>query len=192
MNSNTLTKNQSWMIGGLLLSIMIATRSHIFLSHIQDASWAIFFLLGFYIRNTLGLPLFMLAAFIVDLLVIESKGGESYCFTVAYALLIPAYASLWFSGRWLSKHYTENLQGLVYFIASAIIGITVCDVISSGGFYWFSGRFDHVNITEFAGRITTFLPMFMKTTLFHLCFIPQSLIALDISMNRGRLILVAA
>ena len=165
---NTLTKNQTWLIGGLLLTIMIATRSHLLISHIQDASWAIFFLLGFYVRDKLGLPLFMLAAFIIDLLVIESKGGESYCFTISYPFLIPAYASLWLSGRWFSKHYSENLQGLFYFIASAIIGITVCDVISSGGFYWFSGRFDNVNITEFAGRITTFLPMFMKTTLLHL------------------------
>ncbi len=165
---NTLTRHQTWLIGGLLLTIMLTTRSHLFLSHIQDASWAIFFLVGFYIRDKLALPLFMLAAFIVDLLVIESKGGESYCFTTAYSFLAPAYASLWFSGRWFSKHYSENLQGLVYFVASAIVGIAVCDVISSGGFYWFSGRFDNVNVTEFTGQITTYMPMFMKTALLYL------------------------
>jgi len=164
----TLTEKQTWLIGGLLLLIMVATRSHILLSHIQDASWAIFFILGFYISKQLGLPLFLAAAFIVDLLVIESKGGESYCFTVSYPFLIPAYASLWFAGRWFANHYSEDLRGLAYFVASAIIGIAACDIISSGGFYWFSGRFAEVNMAEFAHRIATFMPMFMKTTMMYL------------------------
>ena len=119
-------------------------------------------------RNVIGFPIFWLVAFAVDLLVIESKGGESYCFTISYPFLIPAYASLWFAGRWFAGHYSENLKGLLYFVAAAVIGTTVCDVISSGGFYWFSGRFENTNITEFAGRIATYLPMFMKTTLIYL------------------------
>ncbi len=164
---NTLTKNQTWLIAGLLLSILVVTRAHFF-THIQDASWAIFFMLGFYVRKAIGFPIFWLVAFAVDLLVIESKGGQSYCFTVSYPFLIPAYASLWIAGRWFAGRYSENLRGLLYFVAAAVVGITVCDIISSGGFYWFSGRFENVNFSEFAGRIARFLPMFMKTTMIYL------------------------
>lgn len=164
---NTLTKNQLWAITGLLLITMIITRTHM-IHHIQDASWAVFFLLGFYIRKAIAFPLFWLVAFAVDLIVIESKGGQSYCFTISYPFLIPAYASLWFAGRWFAKNYSENLRGLLYFIAAAVVGITVCDMISSGGFYFFSGHFADVNVSEFATRLATYLPMFMKTTMLYL------------------------
>ena len=164
---NTLTKNQTWLVAGLLLAALILTRSH-FITHFQDATWAIFFMLGFYVRKAIGFPIFWLVTFAVDLLVIESKGGESFCFTVSYPFLIPAYASLWFAGRWFAGHYSENLRGLLYFVVAAVVGITVCDIISSGGFYWFSGRFENVNISEFAGRIARYLPMYMKTTLIYL------------------------
>ena len=163
----TLTKNQTWLVASALLLILIITRAH-FLTHIQDASWAVFFLLGFYVRKAIAFPIFWLVAFAVDLLVIESKGGQSYCFTISYPFLIPAYASLWLAGRWFARHYSENLRGFIYFVIAAVVGITACDIISSGGFYWFSGRFDDVNMSEFAGRIARFLPMFMKTTLIYL------------------------
>lgn len=165
--ASSLTKNQTFLIGGLLMLILLATRSHIF-NHIQDASWAIFFILGFYLRAAIGLPIFLFAAFVVDLIVIESKGGQSYCFTVSYPFLAPAYGSLWLAGRWFSNHYSENLRGLLYFVSAAAVGITVCDIISSGGFYWFSGRFADTNMAEFTGRIVKFLPMFMKTTVMYL------------------------
>ena len=164
---NTLTKNQTWLVAGILLLILIVTRAH-FITHIQDASWAIFFMLGFYVRNVLGFQIFWLVAFAVDLISIEAKGGESYCFTVSYPFLIPAYASLWFAGRWFAGNYSENLKGFAYFVVAALVGITVCDIISSGGFYWFSGRFTDTNFSEFAGRIAQFLPMFMKTTVIYL------------------------
>ena len=164
---NTLTKNDTWLVAGLLLSILIITRAH-FITHIQDASWAIFFMLGFYVRNVLGFPIFWLVAFAVDLITIQAKGGQSYCFTISYPFLIPAYASLWSAGRWFAGNYSENLKGFIYFVAAALVGITVCDIISSGGFYWFSGRFENVNFSEFAGRIARFLPMFMKTTVMYL------------------------
>lgn len=166
-NANSLTKNQMFLIGGLLMLILIATRSHFF-HHIQDASWAVFFVLGFYLRAVIALPIFLLTALIVDLIVIESKGGESFCFTVSYPFLAPAYGSLWLAGRWLSNHYSENLRGLLHFVGAAVVGITVCNIISSGGFYWFSGRFENPNVAEFASRVAKFLPMFMKTTVMYL------------------------
>lgn len=166
-NAKSLSKNQTYVIGGLLLFILIATRSTLF-SHIQDASWAVFFILGFYIHKAIGLPIFLLAVFVVDMIVIQAKGGENYCFTISYPFLAPAYGSLWLAGRWLSNNYSESIKGLAYLGLAAVVGITVCDVISSGAFYWFSGRFEDTNITEFAGRIAKYLPMYMKSAMFYI------------------------
>lgn len=170
-NAKPLKKNQVLIIGSLLLFTLVTTRSHFF-NHIQDASWAIFFLAGFYLRGSvlsrLGFPLFFLVSFITDLVVIDAQGGVHYCFTQAYAFLVPAYGALWLAGHWFANHYAENVKGLVYFVVAALVGITVCDVLSSGGFYFFSERFTDTNMTEFVSRIQTYLPIFMKPTMMYL------------------------
>jgi hypothetical protein len=168
--SFSLNRQQQWIVGGVLLLTMLVTRSHIWVAHIQDASWAIFFLLGFYLRHHLTLPLFLAAAFAIDLLVIESGtvAGQSFCFTISYPFLLPAYASLWFAGRWFARHYSEDLRGAAYLVAAAVVGVVVCDLISSGGFYWFSGRFADLSMAEFLQRQATYTPIFMKTTMVYL------------------------
>lgn len=164
---NTLTRNQQWLIAGLLLFTMLLTRSH-FISHIQDASWAIFFILGFYVRSYLAFPLFWLAAFAIDLVVINVTGSGNFCFTVSYPFLIPAYAAMWFAGRWLAGHYREDWRGAIHLIGATILGVIVCQLVSSSGFYWFSGRFAEPSLSVFFTREMRFLPAYLQTTLFYL------------------------
>ena len=49
----TLSTRNQMAIGLLLVSLMILTRSHHFVSahNLADASWAIFFLAGIYLRS---------------------------------------------------------------------------------------------------------------------------------------------
>ena len=162
-NAKLLSKNQMFLIGGVILFLMILTRAG-FVNHIQDASWAVFFILGFYVRKVIALPLFLLTVLIVDLSVIQATGGENYCFTISYPFLAPAYGSLWLAGRCLANHYSASLKGLAYLILAVVVGTTVCDIFSSGGFYFFSGRFEETTFTEFGGRVAKYLPMYMKTT----------------------------
>ena len=61
----TLSSKQQWGIGGVLLLVMLATRSHM-VDHLQDASWAVFLLLGFYVRPLWAYALFWVAGFAVD------------------------------------------------------------------------------------------------------------------------------
>ena len=164
---NTQISNRTWIIGGLLLLTMVLTRSHL-INHIQDTSWAVFFLLGFYIRRIFVFGLFFLAAFAVDLFIIDAQGGTSFCFTPSYPFLIPAYAALWAGGRWFANHYHENLRGGIYFVGAAVIGITVSFLISNFGFYWFSGRFPDMSSLEYVQRIVKYLPMYLQTTLLYL------------------------
>lgn len=159
----SLSKNHVYLIGGILLFLMIVTRAG-FVNHIQDASWAVFFILGFYLRAAIALPLFLLVAFIVDISVIQATGGENYCFTISYPFLAPAYGSLWLAGRWFANNYSVNVKGLAYLAIAVVVGTTVCDLFSSGGFYFFSDRFENTTFAEFGTRIATYLPMYMKTT----------------------------
>lgn len=164
---NTLTRAQQGLIASLLLVAMLLTRGN-FMSHLQDASWAIFFILGFYVRSYLGFPVFWLVAFAIDLAVIESTGSDNFCLTQSYPFLIPAYAAMWFAGRWFAGHYREDWRGGLNLVGAATVGIIVCQFISSGGFYWFSGHFTEPSVTVFLAREATFLPMYMQTALLYI------------------------
>ena len=172
---NTLQKisgKTQLIIGGVLLALMVITRGNIS-AHLQDASWAIFFLVGFYLRGSLSrfaFPLFFLAAFAIDLTVIDAQGGVHYCFTPAYPFLIPAYAAMWFAGKWLATSYQENVRGLFNFVASAAVGVTVCFLISNAGFYFFSDKFEAMSISQYIGAVAQYLPEYLKTSALYLGF----------------------
>ena len=160
------------IIGTILLSLMVITRGNIS-AHLQDASWAIFFLVGFYLRGSfsrLSFPVFFLAAFAIDLIVIDAQGGVHYCFTPAYAFLLPAYASMWIAGKWLSKNYHENMADLFKLVTSAAIGVTVCFLISNAGFYFFSEKFEAMSISQYTSSVAQYLPAYLKTTALYLGF----------------------
>lgn len=161
--NTALTTKQQWLIGGLLMLAMLITRSHL-VHHIQDASWAIFIMAGFYLRAFWIFPIFMLGAFTTDYLVVDVMQGQNYCFTPAYPFLIPAYAALWSAGRWLACHAHENLRGLFNLIAAAVIGIVVSFIISNAGFYWFSEHFATMSAGEYALSVSKYLPMYLLTT----------------------------
>ena len=166
------TKTQL-IIGAVLLALMVITRGNIS-AHLQDASWAIFFLVGFYLRDSklvrLGFPVFFLAAFAIDLAVIDAVGGVHYCFTPAYPFLIPAYAAMWFAGKWFGGNYQENTAGLVKLVATATIAVSVCFLISNAGFYFFSDKFETMSIAQYSSSVAQYLPEYLKTTALYLGF----------------------
>ncbi len=169
-----LSKNQKYLIGGLLLLAMILTRGNI-TAHLQDASWAIFFMVGFYLRGeTCGryaFPVFFLVAFVIDLVVIDAQGGTHYCFTPSYPFLIPSYAAMWFAGRWFANNYQENALGLFKFIGAAFVGTAACFLISNVGFYFFAGKFETMSIAQYAEAVAKYLPGYLTTTGLYLGFV---------------------
>ncbi len=165
---------QKYLIGGLLLLAMILTRGNI-TAHLQDASWAIFFMVGFYLRGKdigrYAFPLFFLAAFVIDLVVIDAQGGVHYCFTPSYPFLIPSYAAMWFAGRWFANNYEENSLDLFKFIGAALVGTVVCFLISNIGFYLFAGKFEAMSVTQYAQGVAKYLPSYLTTTGLYLGFV---------------------
>lgn len=62
-----------------------------------DASWAVFFLGGLWLRNLRTFALFFGLAFATDLAAV-ALGTPTDCFSPAYGFLIPAYGALWIAG----------------------------------------------------------------------------------------------
>ncbi|HWW20328.1 MAG TPA: hypothetical protein VNZ06_05955 [Steroidobacteraceae bacterium] len=129
---------------------MLATRFGHFGSRwsLPDASWAIFFVGGFYLSRCWRSAFAWLLGLAVgiDLSVIQFYGVSNYCLTPAYAFNLPAYAVLWFSGAWLQRHLRGELADLLRLGASAFIALSVCFVISNGSFYWLGGRVRTVSL----------------------------------------------
>lgn len=157
----TLSKRNQVLIGIVLFALMVATRGHHYptVRHmLPSASWAVFFLAGIYLRPALVLPGLLLLAGLLDCMAIGWGNVSDYCVSVAYAALIPAYGSLWLAGRWYARHHSERYATLPLLAGAAFGATIVCEIISSGSFYFFSGRFADPTLVEFAGRFAKYFP----------------------------------
>lgn len=151
------TKNQ-WLVGGMLLAAMLITRAHV-TDHLLDASWAVFFLAGFYLRNVLAFGVFMATAVAIDYVAISQFGVSDFCVSQAYVALVPAYGALFVAGRWFAGQFQgETLVTALKLVAAVFVGFVASELISSGSFYFFSGRFADLNMAEFGDRLLKYAP----------------------------------
>ena len=166
-------------VAAFLALLMAATRGHHFasLEYLPSASWAVFFLAGVYLRPVWFFPAFLLEAVLLDYSAITWGGVSSFCVTPAYSLLLPAYGSLWLAGRWFAGHYREQLSCLWQLAVAVLAGAAICELLSSGGFYFFSGRFADPQMAEFGARLLKYFPAYLTTitgyvalaALLHIC-----------------------
>ena len=106
-----------------------------------DASWAVFFLAGFYLaRERWVLPMLLCEAVAVDFLAIHAYGVSNYCVTGAYWFIVPAYSVLWFGGVWLRRHCRQRTSDMARLAASLLASFTVCFLLTQGSFYWLGSR----------------------------------------------------
>ncbi|MFN3785427.1 MAG: hypothetical protein ACK4RS_01175 [Thiothrix sp.] len=154
----TLSYKHQWLVGSLLLLAMLLTRAHV-TDHLLDASWAVFFLAGFYLRNVLAFGVFMATAVAIDYVAITQFGVSDFCVSQAYVAIVPAYGALFAAGRWFAGQYQgETLATLGKLVVALGVGFAVCEVISSGSFYAFSGKFTDLSLVEFGGRLAKYAP----------------------------------
>ena len=170
------TLTQRIVILLVLAAVMAVTRIHLSLLHhnVLDASWAIFFLAGFWLRGAgrWAFPLLMAEAVLVDYLVISGQGlnfWSHYCVSPAYWFLVPSYAALWFGGAWLRAHsHGLQLRDFGLLVASAVVAASACYLVSNGSFYWISAS---VPVRSFGGGIENlgdwYLPC-VQTTLMYI------------------------
>lgn len=164
-----LCKRNQTIVGIMLALLMAATRGHHFasLDHLPSASWAVFFLAGVYLRPRMVFPIMLGEAAILDYAAITWGGVSAFCVSPAYGLLIPAYAALWLAGRWYARRFSFCPKTLMPLSMSLFAGAIICELFSSGGFYFFSGRFAEPTLVEFAGRIVKYFPAYIHSLVFY-------------------------
>ncbi|MEW5787821.1 MAG: hypothetical protein AB1899_08195 [Pseudomonadota bacterium] len=156
------------LIGLSLAAVMAATRFHHFgdTLHLPDASWALFFLAGFYLSPAWLLGL-MAEAVAIDAAAVGLMGVSAYCLTPAYAALQLAHLGLWTGGR-LSRRMNGEGSGLVALASVAAVTIIGAFLVSNGAFYWFGGRVADTNWLQFAHTFVDYGPAFLASTLSYL------------------------
>src|SRR3546814_151910 len=142
MNTNL----QRVIVLSLLVLLMAATRTHVFthFTPVPDASWAVFFIGGFYLRNwsRWAFPLLMVLAVGIDWAVITGQGmsfWSHYCVSPGYWMLVPAHLAMWTGGLWLRRNYTgASVPALGRLAAGVVVATALCHLFAQGGFYWLS------------------------------------------------------
>ncbi|TAH40704.1 MAG: hypothetical protein E6Q43_06445 [Dokdonella sp.] len=151
----TLSATQRAFIFLILALVMAGTRINHFAA-IPDASWAVFFVAGFYLRGSWrwAFALLIAIAVLVDLLVISSQGlsfWTHYCVSPAYWFLLAAYGAMWAGGALLRRfHAGSAVQGLGLLAVCVLVSSSVCFLISNGSFYWLSSA---VTTRSFSGWV---------------------------------------
>lgn len=168
MNTNL----QRAIVLSLLVLLMAATRTH-YVSHfapVPDASWAAFFIGGFYLRNwsRWAFPLLMGLAVLVDWFVITRQGmsfWSHYCVSPAYWFLVPAYLSMWVAGSWLRSRYKgASVAALGRVAASLFIATAACHLLAQGSFYWISSSVAAPTLAGWAGNYADWFPLYLRST----------------------------
>ncbi len=132
-----------------LLVALMATRLHLpaTVTHfgaLPDASWAVFFIGGYYLRGwgRAAFPALMALAVLIDFVVIRSQGLDfwaHYCMSAAYWFLVPAYLAMWMGGATLRRlQPTADSNALGMLVAALVGSVVICHLLSQGSFYWLS------------------------------------------------------
>ncbi|OZA30462.1 MAG: hypothetical protein B7X93_03215 [Hydrogenophilales bacterium 17-61-9] len=160
-----LTARQQIAISLVLILLMLLTRSHHWASihSLPDASWAIFFLLGVYVRALWVVPALIAASVAIDYVAITWGGVSDFCVSPAYWLLIPAYLALFAGGRFYARGHGLSLLGLFRLIGVALAVVVIAELLTSGGFYFFSGRFAEPTLAGFIPRFEQYFPRMLGT-----------------------------
>jgi hypothetical protein len=148
-----------------LAALMAATRFHHFGSALQlpDASLAVFFLGGLYLRRALAFGAYAGLAALVDYMAIAHVGVSDWCVTPAYAFLLPTYACLWWAGVWCAKHERRGWRGYPRLAGALFCATAPAFFISNASFYALSGYFSGLSLIEYSTRVAKYFPPYLAS-----------------------------
>lgn len=149
------TAQQRFVFAGVLVALLAITRDHHYptVSNVlPSASWAVFFLAGMYLRSVSIFGLLLAVTAFVDYVAIAWGGVSDFCVSPTYAALLPAYGALWLAGRIYASRCGLRTVALLPLATAVVVGAAVCELVSGGSFYLFSGRFADPALGEVARR----------------------------------------
>lgn len=153
-------------IATLLTLVMLLTRSHHFGSAFSppDASLAVFFLAGMWIASQRGSSIvfggLLIVAALADQMAFAATVSD-WCVTAAYGFLIPAYGAMWYGGRLCREASIAKANGFARIAVAVVIGSAVYFAISNLSFFFFSGYFDSMALTEYVARTIKYFPWYL-------------------------------
>jgi hypothetical protein len=150
-----------------LVLVLVATRFKHFgdVLHLPDASMAIFFVGGLFLRRHWAFVAFVLLAVALDEVSIHYAGISDFCVTAAYAFLPLAYAALWYGGRLYSSRLRADAGSAAGAWCVALLSASFSFAISNGSFYWLGGRYANPHMAEYLERLWQWGPLFVRTTM---------------------------
>jgi hypothetical protein len=162
-------KNQTHALTVLFLALIFLVRGPFLDSmvHIPDPTLALFFIAGVYLRSW-KIPIILLAGTgFTDFYSFQS-GVSTFCLSPAYPFLVPTYLTLWFGGS-LFQNIEINSGKFALKLIGILFGATfLAFLISSGGFYLLSERFENPTLAEFCERIVKYFPQYIGVTFFYI------------------------
>lgn len=164
----TLTTRSRLAIFLGLGALMAATRLNHF-GVVPDASWAVFFIAGFYLRGSLrwAFPALMATAVAVDYAVISASGQSfwsHYCVSPGYWFLVPAHLSMWAGGSLLRRQQGANaFNALALLLVTVFASVAACHFFAQGGFYWLSDAVANPTVAGWARNYADWFLPYLRT-----------------------------
>src|SRR5215471_14540065 len=151
-----------------LLIVLVGTRSQFVAEHLHFAPWlrapdatlAVFFLAGMWIRSIPLIGVLLAASALADQLAF-ANGVSDWCVTAAYACLIPAYLVMWYSGRYC-RDLSLTPKGIAKFAGVFLIATWIEFVISNHSFFLFSGYFPNMSTAEYWSKTIRYYPLYLE------------------------------
>lgn len=163
-----------------LIALMALTRFHHFgdAFSLPDASLAVFFLAGLgFARRWWLLGFLMLEAAVIDYVAITHFNVSAFCVSPAYVFLIPAYAVMWFAGSFCEKFKNLTASEILSSMGVMLLAASTSFFISSGSFYFLSGRYPDSSWLQFIDRVVKYYPAHTSTAL---CYAVLGLIVIKL------------
>jgi hypothetical protein len=157
-----------WALPTALVLLLVGTRSQFVVEHLHFAPWlrapdatiAVFFLAGLWIASVPLVVVLLAASALSDQLAF-ANGISDWCFTPAYACLIPAYLTMWFAGRLCRQTNFLSIKGAVTLVGALVVACGIEFVISSGSFFLWSGYFADMTAGEYWSRTVHYYPSYL-------------------------------
>jgi hypothetical protein len=148
----------------LALAVLLLTTRSLHMTHVPDASWAALFLAGFYLSGMWPFGLLLTEAVVIDYVATQHNGLSSHCLSIAYAMIIPAYALLYGAGR-LAGHGAKAMtwRDAALVAACLIVGVSLCFALTDTAFYWLSGRYPNPDVAGWAAHFAKWYAHFLIT-----------------------------
>lgn len=147
-----------------LMVLMAATRFHHFGNAISlpDASLAVFFLAGLWFGGILLFVSLLLEAGLIDYIAISQFSVSDFCISPAYVFLIPAYAAVWFGGRFCKGFGSQKVSHLAIQFVMLIVAVSLAYLISNGSFYLLSDKFTETSWGDYTTHFMRYYSSYMQ------------------------------